>query len=436
MSTVKVNEVKHLSNTGTANIRLESNATTNLQATSTLGLTVTGTLTVSGVSTLNGNTIVGNASSDTMSLISTVSGFNNFSGFTGEIRMYAGNAAGDSPPAGWLYCNGDTISSTIDDGGVNAGGTHYNADGKGNDYQPLFNLLKASSDWGNSSSASWGTDKVKVPDFRSRSPVGIATGAAAAADARSTGVALPTGLTGRTLGDGTSIADGSTLVGKETHALTIAELAVHTHASTIVANSTGVDQGSHTHSFAHTHNLSAHTHTSAAHTHSSAAHSHDMNSHVHGLNSHYHNVPQNTTAAGSPHRHKSAVEGYADFTQANGNNATANSSLWHWTDYESAHTHTVPAINSDGPNTSNTQGPDPGNTATVTPGNTGSTTPGVTGTPSANVTAGQSTSTTGSTDPAITDPTHTHTLTAVSTGSGTAHTILSPIIAVNYIIKV
>ena len=422
MSTLKVNEVRHLSNSGTENIKLESNGTTTLQATSTLGLTVTGTLNVSGLSTFTGNVVVGDATTDTVDLKSKVTGFNNFSGFTGEIRMYSGNEGPDAPPTGWLYCNGDTISQL-----TGHSGTHYNADGKGNDYEALFNLLKTNSNWGNSGSPSWGADAVKLPDFRSRSPVGVHTGAANA---------LPTGLTARTIGIGTSIADGSTLVGKETHALTIAELAVHTHASTIVANSTGVDQGSHTHSFAHTHNLSAHTHTSAAHTHSSAAHSHDMNSHVHGLNSHYHNVPQNTTAAGSPHRHKSAVEGYADFTQANGNNATANSSLWHWTDYESAHTHTVPAINSDGPNTSNTQGPDPGNTATVTPGNTGSTTPGVTGTPSANVTAGQSTSTTGSTDPAITDPTHTHTLTAVSTGSGTAHTILSPIIAVNYIIKV
>jgi len=60
MSTVKVNEIRHLSNSGTANIVLESNANTNLQATSTLGLSVTGTLTVSGVSTFNGNTVVGN----------------------------------------------------------------------------------------------------------------------------------------------------------------------------------------------------------------------------------------------------------------------------------------------------------------------------------------------------------------------------------------
>ena len=371
MSTVKVNEVKHLSNTGTANIVLESNATTNLQATSTLGLTVTGTLTVSGVSTLNGNTIVGNASSDTMSLISTVSGFNNFSGFTGEIRMYAGNAAGDSPPAGWLYCNGDTISSTIDDGGTNLGGTHYNADGKGNDYQPLFNLLKASSDWGNSSSASWGTDKVKVPDFRSRSPVGIATGAANAADARSTGVALPTGLTGRTLGDGTSIADGSTLVGKETHALVIAELALHTHVMTNPSSLTGttISNPTHTHTYTHTHG----TPGSTTGTESAA---------------HDHNIRQGYNAG-------------AEDAQGIGSSWGGEGVFWssqHLNNNNSSHTHTVP---------------------------TGTTT-------------SQSASTTSATAPgqALTDPQHTHISTAANTGSGTAHTILSPIIAVNYIIKV
>ena len=121
MSTVKVNEVRHLSNSGSANIVLESNATTNLQATSTLGLTVTGTLTVSGVSTFNGNVVIGNATTDTLDLQSKVTGFNNFSGFTGEVRMYAGNEGPDAPPTGWLYCNGDTISSTINDGGTNLG---------------------------------------------------------------------------------------------------------------------------------------------------------------------------------------------------------------------------------------------------------------------------------------------------------------------------
>ena len=97
MSTLKVNEVRHLSNTGTANIVLESNNNTNLQTASTKALSVDGTLTVTGVSTFNGNLVVGNASTDTVELTATVSGSANYSGFTGEIRMYAGNAAGNSP---------------------------------------------------------------------------------------------------------------------------------------------------------------------------------------------------------------------------------------------------------------------------------------------------------------------------------------------------
>ena len=136
MSTLKVNEVRNLSNSGTENIKLESNGTTNLQATSTLGLTVTGTLNVSGLTTLEGNVVVGDATTDTVDLKSKVTGFNNFSGFTGEVRMYAGNEGPSAPPTGWLYCNGDTISQL-----TGHGGTHYNADLKGNDYEALFNLL-------------------------------------------------------------------------------------------------------------------------------------------------------------------------------------------------------------------------------------------------------------------------------------------------------
>ena len=390
MSTVKVNEVRHLSNSGSANIVLESNATTNLQATSTLGLTVTGTLTVSGVSTFNGNTVVGNASTDTMVLTSTVSGFNNFSGFTGEIRMYAGNAAGDAPPAGWLYCNGDTISSTINDGGTNAGGTHYNADGKGNDYQPLFNLLKASSDWGNSSSASWGTDKVKVPDFRSRSPVGIATGAANAADARTTGTALGAGLTSRTLGD---------QVGTETHSLTIAELAVHTHATTVTGPSvsgqtvtaTIVD---HTHAYAHTHTTPATTTGSTT---------------------------PGSTGAGTAHNHKNGAFDKLMKITGNWTMATANYTAGEpdmstagtiadessHTHPSAAHTHPQVATTTDSQSTS-TSGTQSANTITASLGS----------------------------------ETHTHTIAQVNaehsgtSAAGTAHTILSPIIAVNYIIKV
>jgi len=338
MSTLKVNELRHLSNSGTANLVLESNATTNLQATSTLGLTVNGTLTVSGVGTFNGNVVVGNASTDTLTLTSTVSGSANYSGFTGEIRMYAGNAAGDSPPAGWLYCNGDEISQTSGNGG-----DHHNSDGTGNDYQALFNLLKASEDWGNTGSLTWGTNVVKVPDFRSRSPVGIHTGAANSISA---------GLTARTLGD---------TVGTETHTMVIAEMPAHTHVMTCA---------------------SANTSISAAH------------SHTHAID------PPNTTTGGQSASHThNLTQGRADGSEENhglgaawGGEGTFSSSQ-HVGNQSADHTHDL---------------------------NIGSFTSG--GASTATVT--------------VTDPGHNHTVTAASTGSGNAHTILSPIIAVNYIIKV
>ena len=323
MSTLKVNELRHLSNSGTANVVLESNATTNLQATSTLGLTVNGTLTVSGVGTFNGNVVVGNASTDTLTLTSTVSGSANYSGFTGEIRMYAGNAAGDSPPAGWLYCNGDEISQTSGNGG-----DHHNSDGTGNDYQALFNLLKASEDWGNTGSLTWGTNKVKLPDFRSRSPVGIHTGSANS---------ITAGLTARTLGD---------TVGTETHTMTTAEMPAHTHVMTCATANTSLTVNSHTHTFT---------------TGSAGAHTHTLNKTI------------------VVHAFDSAGSGAANSNINDSSKAppTAQSA--------GAHTHS---------------------------------------------------GTTDGTAPAVTDPGHNHTVTAASTGSGNAHTILSPIIAVNYIIKV
>ena len=325
MSTLKVNELRHLSNSGTANLVLESNATTNLQATSTLGLTVNGTLTVSGVGTFNGNVVVGNASTDTLTLTSTVSGSANYSGFTGEIRMYAGNAAGDSPPAGWLYCNGDTINQTS-----GTSPDHHNSDGTGNDYQPLYNLLKASEDWGNTGSLTWGTNNVKVPDFRSRSPVGVHTGASSS---------IASGLSARTLSD---------TAGTETHTMVIAEMPAHTHVMTCATANTSVTVNSHAHSW------SGSTSTDGHHTH-------ENNDHLWGRSG----VTNNKIAVGGD--------------DVNYGNFTTNSAGGH------AHT------------------------------------------PSGTV---------GGTVAGITDPGHNHTVTAASTGSGNAHTILSPIIAVNYIIKV
>ena len=395
MSTLKVNEVRHLSNSGTANIVLESNANTNLQTTGTKALSVDGTLTVTGLSTLNGDTTVGNATTDTLSLISTVSGFNNFSGFTGEIRMYAGNAAGNAPPTGWLYCNGNTIGldSTVD------GGSAPNH--QGSTYQALFNLLKASNDWGNASSAVWGTNKIKLPDFRSRAPVGIGTGASNAIGTGSDSASLVV----RTLSDTT---------GAENHILTTSQIPAHLHGASSVTASTGVTaslaaitatQPTHTHTLSHTHaidppstttsdsNPSTHTHTLQSSTSSWAG-----GSAWGGTGTHQGNAqtpPQSGTQS-------------ADHTHTLNNHRHS----------IGAHSHTTPATTTNSQSSSNT-------------GSSGAQTSSTQAL--ASVTFNDSTPTLTST---VTPGGHTHTIATTNTGGGGSHNNISPLIAVNFIIKV
>jgi len=424
MSTLKVNEIRHLSNTGTRNIELETNGTTNLQATSTLGLTVVGTLSVSGLSTFTGDMVVGNAITDTVDLQSKVTGFNNFSGFTGEIRMYAGNEGPNAPPSGWLYCNGDTISETTGDGG-----THYNADGKGNDYELLFNLLKTNSNWGNSGSPTWGnssTGTVKLPDFRSRSPVGVNTGAANT---------ITSGLTARLIG-ATS--------GTETHALSIAELPVHNHGQNLNTSLSATGQTTNVTWPTYTANQSTHSHTVDSHTHS-MTHVH-QHSHSHGM-SHYHDIAELTAFDSSnsgAHTHTSGsfLHGRTGVTNnqpavgGDTNNYGQLTSSQH-----TGHTHIITVPSHDTADSSE-------NYTAATYNNTETTAQRASGTSYENTTGGTGL-TTNDTDPTITvsltantgsvtlgGETHRHTLTTTDIGSGTAHTNLSPIIAVNYIIKV
>ena len=77
---------------------------------------------------VNGNTTIGNASSDALTITATASGSANFSGLTGEIRMYGGT----SEPSGWKFCNNQTLN-TYTFAALHAvvsntyGGTAYNA---------------------------------------------------------------------------------------------------------------------------------------------------------------------------------------------------------------------------------------------------------------------------------------------------------------------
>jgi microcystin-dependent protein len=125
---------------------------------------------------------------------------------TGSILDFAGSLA----PGGFLLCDGAAVDRTI--------------------YAALYAALGSDmSPWGQGD----GSSTFNVPDLRGRVPVGAGTGS---------------GLTNRALA-----ATG----GEENHALSIAELAAHTHVQ------------------------NAHTHVQNSHTHAQNAHGHNDNGHTH-----------------------------------------------------------------------------------------------------------------------------------------------------------
>ena len=100
--------------------------------------------------------------------------------FIGEIRIFGGNFA----PAGWAFCDGQTIPISENDALFNLIGTTYGGDG-----QQTFNL----------------------PDLRSRLPMHMGTGA---------------GLTSRTLGESGGV---------ETVTLTTQQMPIHNHTPQAVS---------------------------------------------------------------------------------------------------------------------------------------------------------------------------------------------------------
>lgn len=121
----------------------------------------------------------------------------------GTVQAYVGTTA----PTNWLILNGDSIGSAASA-----------ADQASDDYEGLFTLFwnsmadteaAVSSGRGASAAADWAANKtLTMPDARGRAIIGTGTG---------------TSLTARTHGD----TDG-----EETHELTTAELASHTHTIT------------------------------------------------------------------------------------------------------------------------------------------------------------------------------------------------------------
>ena len=106
-----------------------------------------------------------------------------------------------------------------------------------------------------------------LPDIRGLVPCGAGLG-----------TAVP-GLTAHAL---------NTVGGSETHTLTTAELATHTH----LQNAHTHVQDAHNHlQDAHNHTQDAHTHTQDAHTHTQNSHNHTQDAHTHTQNSHTHTNP-------------------------------------------------------------------------------------------------------------------------------------------------
>lgn len=242
MSTVKTNQVTHLSNTGTANVQLDSSGNTTV-ADLTANSVTAQSVTLSNNLTVNGNTTIGNASSDTVTFNATVSGSNFEAGIIGEMRMWSTGTA----PTGWLICNGDTI------GAVGSGATHESAS-----YSQLFDVIKGSSGaglYGNTGTESFASgNTVKLPDFRGRMPIGVGQ----QSNTKYNSVADDYTSSGTNFG----ISDTG---GTENHKITENELAQHTHTAATANAQAAISDSGHTHNIdeaqlEHKHDIPDHTH--------------------------------------------------------------------------------------------------------------------------------------------------------------------------------
>ena len=131
---------------------------------------------------------------------------------TGAIMPFAGASA---PSGGYLLCDGSSVSSST--------------------YLALHAVI--SNTYGGSAYTGGAGLNFTLPDLRGRLPMGAGTGTGL--NASGTGAPSGTAQTARTRGQ---------WLGEETHLLTTAELANHTHANTVSGGSTG-NAGSHTHTF-------------------------------------------------------------------------------------------------------------------------------------------------------------------------------------------
>ena len=124
---------------------------------------------------------------------------------TGALMPYAGASA----PTGYLLCDGSSVSSST--------------------YLALHAVI--SNTYGGSAYTGAAGLNFTLPDLRGRLPMGAGTGTGQ--NASGTGAPSGTAQTARTRGQ---------WLGEETHLLTTAELASHTHANTVGSSAGGSNQ--------------------------------------------------------------------------------------------------------------------------------------------------------------------------------------------------
>jgi microcystin-dependent protein len=124
---------------------------------------------------------------------------------TGALTAYAGATA----PTGYLLCDGSSVSSTT--------------------YLALHAVI--SNTYGGTAYTGAGALSFNLPDLRGRLPMGAGTGTGL--NSSGTGAPSGTAQTARTRG---------AWLGEETHLLTAAELASHTHANTVGSSAGGSNQ--------------------------------------------------------------------------------------------------------------------------------------------------------------------------------------------------
>lgn len=264
----------------------------------------------------------------------------------GFIIMYGGNV---TAPGGFAFCDGSVLSQALFPQTYAVIGSDFNTGGEG-------------------------VGNFRLPDFRSRSPIGVGTG---------------TGLSAYTSGQ---------TGGEETHVLLTAELATHNHT-----------QNSHNHTQdAHTHTQDAHTHTvtDAGHNHTQNSHTHTQNSHNHTQDSHNHTQNSHTHTF-LPYKAGASYNGASTFPSN-----TAGNSAQFSTDATTATNIAATATNQSATAVNQST------TATNISTTTGVTNNNATATNQNTTATNQATTATNNTE-----------------GSDTAHNTLHPYLAVNFIIK-